>query len=153
MDITGFITGFATKVFGEINLPSVLDRVVEFFETNSIITFVIFAVSIFILYKLVRMAFTIFLVVIAGLIFPFAMNLVLGWTIPITVSTLIFYATLAAVFYLAAVFIKGLLKFLYVVTGPLRKSAERKELEEDIKEDLEEERRKRMKKYMKRKKK
>ncbi len=136
MDITGFITGLVTQIVEEFSLFGLIEKLVVFFETNSIITFIIFCVSLFFLYKLVRLAFRIFLVVIAGLIFPFAMNFLFGWEVPITTGVLIFYATFAVVMFLLAIFAAGVLKFLKTLSSPIRKSAERKKIEKEIEEDL-----------------
>ncbi len=136
MEPRGFITGLITEIAKQFSLPSLIDNFINFFQTNSILTFIIFAVVLFLLYKLVRLAFRIFLVVIAGLIFPFVMNFLFGWSIPITIGNLIFYATSAVTLYLLAVFLKGVGKVLAVVTSPLRKASERKRIEEEIEEDL-----------------
>ena len=140
MDIRGFITGLITEAVKEFNIIRVIENFIYFFETNSLITFIIFAVTLFLLYKLVRFAFRIFLVIVAGLIFPFFMNFIFGWSIPINLGTLMFYATAAVVLYLIATFVKGLGKFFSVITSPLRKASERKRIEKEIEEDLEKKR-------------
>ncbi|MCK4634653.1 MAG: hypothetical protein KAT37_02150 [Candidatus Aenigmarchaeota archaeon] len=150
-DITGFITGLLVEVAEEFSLLGLIEKFITFFETNSIVTFIIFAISLFILYRLVKLAFSIFLVVIAGILFPFVMNFIFEWSIPINVSTLMFYATSAVVLFLLAIFIKGVGKFLSVFTSPLRKASERKKIEEDIEEDLEKKKEEEEKKIKKRK--
>ena len=144
MDVRGFVTGLIVEVAQEFSIFGLIDKFLAFFETNSLFTFIVFALSIFLLYKLVRMAFRIFLVVIAGLLFPFIMNFVFGWSIPISINILIFYATSAVVIYLLATFLKGAGKILGKITAPLRKSSDMREIEENVREDLEEERKKRM---------
>ncbi|UCG95597.1 MAG: hypothetical protein JSV92_00935 [archaeon] len=145
-DITGFITGMATEIVEEFSILGLIDKVIAFLQTNSIVTLIIFAIALFFLYKIVRLAFTIFLVIIAGLLFPFAMNFFFNWGIPINLGTLIFYATFAVVLFLLATFIRGAGKFISVITSPFRKASERKKIEEEIEEDLEEKRKKERKK-------
>lgn len=141
MDITGLITGLITEIAEEFSFLGLIEKFISFFETNSIITFIIFAVSLFLLYRLVKLAFRIFLVVIAGVLFPFAMNLIFDWGIAINVGTLIFYATAAVVIFLLATLLKSAGKFLGVLGSPIRKRTERKRIEKDIEEDLEKKKR------------
>lgn len=148
-DITGLVTGLATELVEEISFFSLIEKVVLFLQTNSIVTLVIFALALFMLYKVVKLAFTIFMVVIAGLLFPFIMNFLFGWAIPIDLGTLIFYATFAVVLFLLATFIRGAGKFVSLITSPFRKASERKKIEEEIKEDLEEEKEKKKNKIEK----
>lgn len=137
MDITGLITGLITEIAEEFSFLGLIEKFIAFFETNSLLTFIIFAVSLFLLYRLVKLTFRIFLVVIAGVLFPFAMNLIFDWGIPINMGTLIFYATAAVVLFLLAVFLKSAGKFLGFLSFPIRKRTERKRIEKDIEEDLE----------------
>jgi sensor histidine kinase YesM len=148
-DITGFITGMATEIVEEFSIWGLIDKLFVFLQTNSIVTLIIFAIAIFFLYKIVRLAFTIFLVIIAGLLFPFAMNFFFSWGIPINLGTLIFYATFAVVLFLLATFIRGAGKFVHVITSPFRSAAERKKITEEIEQDLEKKREERKKKISK----
>jgi|GEM_PF-970541 len=135
-DITGFITGLVAEAAKEVGTLGLIEKFIAFFETNSIVTFIIFAISLFFLYKMVKLAFKIFLIVIAGVLFPFAMNYLFGWNIPITIAILLFYATAAVVLFLLGMFILGIGKFLKVLTSPSRKKREIEHIEEEIEKDL-----------------
>lgn len=139
MDVRGFVTGLIIEVIKEFSIFSLIEKVALFLQTNSLITFIIFAIALFILYKIVTLAFRIFLVVIAGLAFPLVMNFFFGWNIPITLNTLLFYATSAVVLYLLAVFLKGVGKALKFITTPLRKKSEIKKIKKEVEEDIEKE--------------
>ncbi len=138
MDVRGFVTGLIIEVIKEFNVFSLIEKVFLFLQTNSLITLIIFAIALFILYRIVTLAFRIFLVVIAGLAFPFVMNFFFGWNIPITVNTLLFYATSAVVLYLLAVFLKGVGKTLKFITAPLRKKSEIKKIKKEVEKDIKE---------------
>lgn len=138
IDITGLITGLMTEAAERFSLLGLVDQVFTFLQTNSLVTFLIFAIALFFLYKIVKLAFSIFLVVIAGIMFPFVMNIFFNWAIPINFGTVFFYATFAVVLFMLAVFIKGAGNFINKITSPMRKASERKRIEEEVEKDLEE---------------
>ncbi len=147
IDITGLITGLMAEAAESFSLLGMVEQVFAYLQTNSLVTFIIFAVALFFLYKIVKLAFSIFLVTIAGVLFPFVMNLFFGWQIPITFGTVFFYATFAVVLFMLAVFLKGAGTFLKVLTSPMRKSSEMKKIEEEVEKDIEEKEEKEEKRF------
>ena len=119
--------------FGIIGLSG---QLLTFFESNSIVTFIIFVVGIYILYKLVKLAFRILIAVIAGILFPFVMNHFFDWGIPITLDNLIFYATSAVTLYLVAIFVLGAVKFLEKFFKPFLEKHKIKKIEKEVEKDL-----------------
>lgn len=138
IDITGLITGLVAEAAERFSLLGMIEQVFTYLQTNSLVTFIIFAVALFFLYKIVKLAFSIFLVTIAGVLFPFVMNLFFGWQIPITFGTVFFYATFAVVLFMLAIFIKGAGNFLKTITSPMRKASEMKKIEEEVEKNIEE---------------
>lgn len=117
-----------------------LSQIIVFLKMNGIVTFVIFVIAIFFLYKFVKLLMRVMIIVIIGLAFPFIMNYFFDWGIPVTIESLIFYATTAVIIYLFAVFVKGILNIFGKLLGPLRARKKRKEMEEEVEEDLKKQR-------------
>ena len=114
-----------------------LQRMITFFETNSIITFIIFIIALFVLYKLIRLLMRILIIVAIGAAFPFIMNYFLNWGISITLESIIFYATAAAIIYLFAIFVKGILNIFKKILGPIAERRKEKKLKNEIEKDIE----------------
>lgn len=114
-----------------------LTQLIAFFQANGILTFFIFVVSLFVLYKLIKLALRILIVVGIGAAFPFIMNYFLNWGIPVSFNSIIFYATTAALLYLFGIFVRGVFRVFGKLLSPIKKRKERKRMEEEIEEDLE----------------
>ncbi|MCD6477722.1 MAG: hypothetical protein J7K87_01840 [Candidatus Aenigmarchaeota archaeon] len=110
-----------------------------FFESNGIVTFIIFIIVIYALYKMIKLALRIAMVAVAGMLFPIFMNYFLDWGIPISLNTIIFYATSAVVLYLVAIFVGGILRFFGIFLKPFSESRKIKKIEKDVEKKIEKE--------------
>jgi len=85
-------------------------------------------IVIYALYKMIKLALRIAMVAVAGMLFPIFMNYFLDWGIPISLNTIIFYATSAVVLYLVAIFVGGILRFFGIFLKPFSESRKIKKI-------------------------
>ncbi|MCD6368035.1 MAG: hypothetical protein J7L45_03040 [Candidatus Aenigmarchaeota archaeon] len=113
-----------------------LSQIISFLQMNGIVTFIIFVIAIFVLYRLIKFTVRILTIVIIGMAFPFIMNYFFNWGISTDLNTLIFYATTAVAIYLFALFVKGILKFLGIILSPLKKRRYERSIEKNVEKDI-----------------
>ena len=114
-----------------------LEKMITFFETNGVVTFFVFVIALFLLYKLIRLGIRLLMIVGIGAAFPFIMNYLFNWGVPTTFESIIFYATSAAVIYLFAVLMKGVFGIIGKILSPISNRRRMKKMEHEIEEDLE----------------
>lgn len=110
-------------------------------ETGMILYFLIFVVSIYFIYRFLKLAFKAGLIFVSAGLFPVLANYVFGIQIPITVESILSYAFTGLFVYLAGYMIKSFYGVLKALTWPFRKlfgKSEEERIEERVEKELEE---------------
>lgn len=119
-------------------LPSTITNL----NLETVIFFAVFVITIYSVYRLLKLAFKGLLVAVAAGIFPVIANVFFGYNFPLTVETITSFAMMGVFFFVLAVIVEKILWVFKILTWPFRKlfgKNEEEEMEEEIKEELDEE--------------
>ncbi|MFB6076373.1 MAG: hypothetical protein ABEK17_04480 [Candidatus Aenigmatarchaeota archaeon] len=121
-------------------LMELLPSTIVNLNTETIIFFAFFIITIYSVYRLLKLAFKGLLVAVAAGIFPVIANVFLGYNFPITVETITSFAMMGVFFFIIAIIVEKILWVFKIITWPFRKlfsKNEEEELDEEIREELE----------------
>lgn len=98
---------FLTQIFSQLQ------------QANSILLFIVFFVFLILAYKLFQTVIKALIIGVIAAAFPFVANM-FGFSIPITLSNILWFAIFGVILYFAYAFISGGVKIIKIIFSPFK---------------------------------
>jgi len=105
---------FLTQIFSQLQ------------QANTLLLFIVFFIFLILAYKLFQTVVKALIVGVIAAAFPFVANM-LGFSVPITLNSILWFAIFGVVLYFAYAFISGGVKIIKIILSPFKALFRRKE--------------------------
>ncbi|MBU0952991.1 MAG: hypothetical protein KKA90_01040 [Nanoarchaeota archaeon] len=99
-------------------------------NVNPILLLIVFGVFVFVAFRMFQFAMRVVTIGLVAALFPIGANWFLGWDLPVTISSMIWFATMAVGLFILYAILSMVYRFLNMLLGGKREVVVKKEVKE-----------------------